>query len=127
MVDERPDVVKRVLKGIVEGIAYFKQNKEDTIKILMERHTTEGQMDRDAAEKLYNKLAPELEPRLYPGLDAIFNVYQEALKQDEAHGDAARIHPLALWNFHFLRELDDSGYIDSLYKDHAKFLDGHGG
>ena len=83
--------------------------------------------DRAAAEKLYDDLAPTLEPKLYPGLDAIFNVYQEALKQDEKQGDAARIHPLALWNFHFLREIDDSGFIDALYKDHPEMLRGHGG
>ena len=29
-----------------------------------------------------------------------------------------KIHPLALWDFHLLREIDDSGYIDNLYKAH---------
>ena len=29
-----------------------------------------------------------------------------------------KIHPLALWDFHFLREIDDTGYIDNLYKNH---------
>lgn len=127
LVDTRPDIVDRMLKGIIEGIAYFKQNREDTIKILMERYDSSGKLDRDAAEKLYARIAPDLEPRLYPGLDAIYNVYQEALKQDEEHGDAARIHPLALWDFHFVRKIDDSGFIDDLYKKNPKFLEGHGG
>lgn len=127
LVDTRPDIVKRMLMGIIEGVSYFKQNREDSIKVLMERHNSEGPLDREAAEKLYNRIAPDLEPRLYPGLDAIYNVYQEALKQDEANGDAARIHPLALWNFHFLREIDDSGFIDKLYERNPKLLDGHGG
>jgi ABC-type nitrate/sulfonate/bicarbonate transport system substrate-binding protein len=127
LVQERPDLVKRVIKSVLEGIAYFKINREATIKILMDKHRKEGALDRDAAEKLYNDLAPRLEPRLYPGLDAIYNVYQEALKQDEVKGDAARIHPLALWDFHFLREIDDSGFIAKLYKDHPQHLNGHGG
>jgi len=127
MVNEHPDIVMRNLKAVLEGIAFFKQNREKTVQILMEKHTKEGKLDRETAEILYDDLAPVLEPRLYPGLDAIFNVYQEALKQDEKHGDAARIHPLALWNFHFLREIDDSGFIDALYKDHPEMLKGHGG
>ena len=45
-------------------------------------------------------------------MQAISNVYQEALRQDE---DAAKINPLTLWNFHFLRQIDDSGFIDRLY------------
>lgn len=127
MVEERPDIVERVIKAVLEGIAYFKTNREGTIKILMDKHKKEGDLDRDAAEKLYDDLAPTLEPRLYPGLDAIGNVYQEALKQDEKNGDAKRIHPLALWDFHFLREIDDSGFIRDLYKDHPEHLEGHGG
>ena len=127
MVDSRPDIVTRNLKAVIDGIAFFKQNREKTIEILMKKHTKEGVLDRQAAELLYDSLAPVLEPRLYPGLDAINNVYQEALKQDEEKGDAAKIHPLALWNFHFLREIDDSGFIDNLYKNNPQMLIGHGG
>jgi ABC-type nitrate/sulfonate/bicarbonate transport system substrate-binding protein len=124
MVEEHPDIVDHVLRATLEGIAFFKQNREKTIQILMDKHDKEGVLDRDAAEKLYDDLAPTLEPRLYPGLDAINNVYQEAVKQN---ADAAKIHPLALWNFHFLRELDDSGFIANLYKDNPHLLTGHGG
>lgn len=127
MVKERPEIVERVLKSVLEGIAYFKINKEETIKILMERHAKEGKLDRDAAEKLYNDLAPTLEPRLYPSLNAVANVYQEALKQDEKNGDAKRIHPMALWDLDLLRKIDDSGFINSLYKTHPQLLEGHGG
>ncbi len=127
MVKEKPDVCKRVLKAVIEGIAYYKINREESIKIIQQRHKKEGDLDRAAAEKVYDDLAPRLEPKLYPGLDAIYNVYQEALKQDEKNGDAKRIHPLALWDFHLLREIDDSGFINNLYKNHPKFLEGHGG
>ncbi len=127
MVEERPDIVERMLKGVLEGIAFFKTEREKTIQIIMDKHKKEGGLDRQTAELLYDDFAPILEPRLYPGLNAIANVYQEALKQDEKAGDAARIHPLALWDFHFLREIDDSGFIDDLYKDHPEHLEGHGG
>jgi ABC-type nitrate/sulfonate/bicarbonate transport system substrate-binding protein len=127
LVKEKPDLAKRVIKSVLEGIAYFKINREETIKILMAKHKKEGDLDPDAAAKVYDDLAPRLEPRLYPGLDAIYNVYQEALKQDEKNGDAKRVNPLALWDFHPLREIDDSGFIANLYKNHPHHLNGHGG
>jgi ABC-type nitrate/sulfonate/bicarbonate transport system substrate-binding protein len=127
MVAERPDVVKRVLKSVLEGIAYFKIHRDETINILMQKHNKEGDLDLDIATKVYDDLAPRLEPRLYPSLPAVYNVYQEALKQDEKNGDAAKIHPLALWNMNFLREIDDSGFVNNLYKDHPHLLSGHGG
>jgi ABC-type nitrate/sulfonate/bicarbonate transport system substrate-binding protein len=127
MVTERPDVVKRVLKSVLEGIAYFKTHRDETIKILLAKHKKEGDLDLDMATKVYDDLAPRLEPKLYPSLPAVYNVYQEALKQDEKNGDAAKIHPLALWNVNFLREIDDSGFINNLYKDHPQLLNGYGG
>ena len=127
LVAERPELIERMLKGVLEGIAFFKTEREKTIQIIMDKHKKEGDLDRETAELLYDDFAPILEPKLYPGLSAIGNVYQEALKQDEKNGDAAKIHPLALWDFHFLREIDDSGFIDNLYKDHPEHLEGHGG
>ena len=127
MVAERPDVVKRVLKSVIEGIAYFKQNKHETIKILMSKHKKEGDLDQAMAALVYDDLAPRLEPRLYPSLNAVYNVYQEALKQDEKNGDAAKIHPMALWNMNFLREIDDTGFINKLYEKNPQMLNGYGG
>jgi ABC-type nitrate/sulfonate/bicarbonate transport system substrate-binding protein len=127
MVAERPDVVKRVLKSVIEGIAYFKQNKHETIKILMNKHKKEGDLDQAMAALVYDDLAPRLEPRLYPSLSAVYNVYQEALKQDEKNGDAAKIHPMALWNMNFLREIDDTGFINKLYEKNPQMLNGYGG
>ena len=112
LVQNHPDIIDKMLKGILEGIAYFKREKEKTIEILMRSHRKEGTLDRDAAEKLYNDLAPTLEPKLYPSMAAISNVYQEALRQDK---DAAKIDPLALWDMGFLRRIDDTGFIDALY------------
>lgn len=127
LVREKPDLVKRSIRSVLDGVSYFKQNREASIKILMDHHAKEGKLDRQGAEILYADLAPRLDPRLYPGLDAISNVYQEALKQDEENGDAKRIHPLALWDFHPLREIDDSGFIKNLYAKNPQMLDGHGG
>jgi hypothetical protein len=112
-----PDICKRLLMALLEGVAYFKQNKEKTIEIMMKHHSKEGMLDKEVATLLYDQLAPTLEPRLYPSMKAIANVYEEGKRQDK---DAERISPLALWDFHLLREIDDTGFIDKLYKDKSK-------
>jgi ABC-type nitrate/sulfonate/bicarbonate transport system substrate-binding protein len=127
LMTEKPELVKRMLKSVIEGIAFFKINREQTIDILMERHKKEGDLDRAMATKVYEDLGARLEPKLYPSLPAVYNVYQEALKQDEKNGDAKKIHPLAIWDIHLLREIDDSGFINNLYKDHPHLLNGYGG
>ena len=110
---KNPDIVTRMLKGMLEGIAFFKTEREKTIDILVKHHNEGGEMDRVIAGMVYDEIAGSLEPKLYPSMAAIFNVYEEAKYQ---YKDSDKVHPLALWDFHPLREIDDSGFIDALYK-----------
>jgi ABC-type nitrate/sulfonate/bicarbonate transport system substrate-binding protein len=113
-VEKHPDIVERFLKGIIEGIHFFKTQPEKTIKIMRERYTNEGVMDQEIATQSYHALAQELEPKLFPAMAAIHNVHQEAMRKDP---DAKRVNPLELWDMHFLRKIDDSGFIAELYRE----------
>jgi len=111
-VEKHSDIVERMLKAIIEGIRFFKTKPEQTIDILQRRYTKEGAMSRNIAAATYALTAPQLEPKLFPSMRAINNVYQEALRQDK---DAAKITPLELWDTHFIRRLSDNGFISGLY------------
>jgi|SRR5882724_9035353 len=60
----------------------------------------------------YDAQAASLEAKPYPTLEAIQNVFALALKRDP---EIKNFNPLALWDLHYLREIDDSGYINRLY------------
>src|SRR6185295_5748750 len=63
----------------------------------------------EEVETLYEEWAQSLETKPYPSLQAISNVFQLALRRNPEIGS---YNPLSLWDTHFVRELDDSGYID---------------
>ncbi len=111
-IQKHPDIVDRFLKGIIEGVHYFKTHPEESTKIIKEMFDNEGPLDDEAADFLYNDIARILEPKLYPTMQAISNVYEEAVRQDS---DAAKVNPMALWDMHHIRQIDDSGFIDKLY------------
>ncbi|HYQ98248.1 MAG TPA: hypothetical protein VEO92_07750, partial [Candidatus Nitrosocosmicus sp.] len=48
----------------------------------------------------------------YPLPAAIQNVYELDVAKDP---NMARVAPLEPWDLHYLREIDDSGFIDELY------------
>jgi hypothetical protein len=54
-----------------------------------------------------------LSAKLYPTMAAINNVYEAAKRFDPA---ATEINPMELWDMHHVRRIDDSGFIDGLYK-----------
>lgn len=106
-----PDIVERFLKGMIEGIHFFKTQPEASMRII-QRYRGEGVMDDDVARGTYHTLAAAFEPNLYPSMAAIANVYQEGIRQDP---DAVRVNPLEMWDLHFIRHLDDSGFTAGLY------------
>ena len=105
------DIVERVLKGIVQGIHFFKTQKAKTIAILEKKYGPKG-WDREIVEHVYAQLGAILEKKPYPRLDAIYNVFELAKRQDP---ESAKVNPLSLWDMHYLRQVDDGGFIDKLY------------
>lgn len=113
-VDRHPDIVERFLKGTCEGIAFFKTHKRESIKIIQNRYTEEGDLDTEAATHLWESISGILSPKPYASSPAVANVYELAKRQDQ---DAEQIEPMSLWDYHYLRKIDDSGFIDRLYRN----------
>ena len=111
-VEKHPDIVERFLKGIIEGIHFFKTQPEKSAEIIRQKYIKEGQLSEAQATWIYQNLAPMLEPKLYPSMAAIANVYEEAKRYD---ADAKNINPMELWDLHHIRRIDDSGFVDGLY------------
>ena len=43
-VDGHPDIVERFLKGACQGIAYFKTHRQESIRIILDRYKTDGDL-----------------------------------------------------------------------------------
>lgn len=109
-----PEEIRLLTKGLIDAIHFFLTRKQDTLEILKEHATPILKLQTDQeVETLYDEWAQSLEKKPYPSLEAIANVFQLAVRRDP---EIAGYNPLALWNMHFVRELDDSGYIDKLYQ-----------
>ena len=112
-VEKHPDIVDKFLRGICEGIAYFKTHRAESIKIIKSKYRDEGELDDEAATYLYDELKMILQSKPYASIQAISNVYEISVQQNKA---AEKTDPMSLWDFHFLRRIDDSGFIDNLYR-----------
>jgi ABC-type nitrate/sulfonate/bicarbonate transport system substrate-binding protein len=112
-VEKHPDIVDKFLRGLCEGIAYFKTRGAESIKIIKEKYDEEGKLDNEAATHLYEELKSILQAKPYASIRAINNVYEISVQENKA---AAKTDPMALWDFHYLRRIDDSGFIDLLYR-----------
>jgi ABC-type nitrate/sulfonate/bicarbonate transport system substrate-binding protein len=99
---------ERLVKALVLGIHYARTHKPETEQILEKLKKQYA----EAASLNYNSVA-KLLAKPYPDIQAIANAYELCCMKTD---DAKKLSPLALWNLHFLRDLDNSGFIDGLYK-----------
>jgi hypothetical protein len=112
-VQNHEDEARSLIMALVDAIHFFKTKKADTLAIIKKHCTELLKMQNDEEwECLYETQAASLEAKPYPTLDAIRNVFALALKRDP---EIKNFNPLALWDLHYLREIDDSGYINRLY------------
>ena len=99
---------ERLVLAQVLGIHFARTQKEQTEKII------EGlkQREPEARSVSYNSVA-KLLAKPYPDHRAVANAYRLCCMKTS---DAEQISPLALWDLHYLRQLDNSGFIDRLYE-----------
>ena len=104
---KKAGLAERLVKAQVMGIHFARTRRGETEDIL------EGLRQRvpEAKNVAYRSVA-KLLPKPYPDHEGVANAYKLCcLKSPETE----EISPMALWDLHYLRELDNSGFIDSLY------------
>ena len=70
--------------------------------------------DDDELKRRFDAVVTGLKLRPYPTPQAIANTYEIAVIE---YPDAKGLNPLSLWDLHWVKELDDAGFIDELVKN----------
>ena len=114
-VNSHKEEIRSLMKTLVDAIHFFRTRRRDTLDII--DRTCNDLLKFQSEEEqsaFYENQAKSLEPKPYPTLDAVRNVFALAVKRNP---EIESFNPLVMWDLHHLRELDDSGYIDRLYAD----------
>ena len=110
---DNPEIVRRYVKSHIEAVAAMKTDREMAIKTLAKYL---GQIkDRDVLIKSYEAAAPDnrISRKQYPYLAGL-QMALDLLAEENPKAKSAK--PEDFVDSRFIKELDDSGYIDNLYK-----------
>ncbi len=112
-IKEHPEIVRRYVKAQVEAVHRIWTDKEAGIRALA-RYMGRG-VEREILEKSWQGLLTEslLPKKQYPSLEGLKTVLEEVSERDPR---AKTAKPEQFAELSFIRELDQSGYIDGLYK-----------
>ena len=102
------------LKALIEAIHFFKTEKQKVCEILTRELAPLVQLEGDdEVEYLQQQWSQLLSRKPYPHPLAVWNVYD----LDVGHDPKVNfIGPFEPWDTHYLRLIDDSGFIDALYQ-----------
>jgi len=109
---ESPDIVRRYVKSQIEAVHRIKTDREMAVKVLAKYL---GSRDKEILERSYDHSSADdkLPPKQYPTLEGIKNIL-EPLAQTDPKAKAAK--PEDFVDIRFVKELDESGFVDDLYK-----------
>src|SRR5690242_2055561 len=112
-IKENPDIVRRYVRAHVEAVHKMWTDKEATIKALS-LYMGSG-LDRETLEKSYENVMTEAmyPKKQYPSLEGLKTVLDDIAERDPR---AKTAKPEQFVDMSFIRELDQSGFIDALYK-----------
>jgi ABC-type nitrate/sulfonate/bicarbonate transport system substrate-binding protein len=109
VVAERPEAFRRFIAGLVDGIAWTKQNRAEALQVLGRYTQTE---DLEILNATYDEHAPRFPPAPHVTEAGVRTVF-DSLRDSEPR--VADLPPATFIDDRFVRELEDSGYVRHLY------------
>jgi hypothetical protein len=107
-------VLKNYLKSVIHGICWMKYRKQEAMKVVTGEPMRRMKItDVHELEKHFDAIVGKLQIKPYPTPQALAATYEIAGEEYGAQG----LNPLALWDLHWVKELDDEGFIDTLIRD----------
>jgi ABC-type nitrate/sulfonate/bicarbonate transport system substrate-binding protein len=110
---------ERLVKALVLTIHYARVHPEEAQRLL---NAKLGKPYHEYGGRLQSITRYRSKP--YPDTDGVANAYELCTMKFE---EAKAIRPMALWDMHYLRELDQSGFIDELIQEEPEDVRDTGG
>jgi NitT/TauT family transport system substrate-binding protein len=108
------DGALRFMRGYIEGIAYFKKNKKESLDVMRKKLRIQSEQERDNRylEQSYNLLATAYNDIPYPALKSVQTII------DKVAEDEPKVKERDVKSFvddSLVKELEDSGFTKALY------------
>ena len=108
---QNSDLLKDYLKAVIHALALYKYRRDEAVAIAAEEPMRLMKLtDVNELRSQIDAMAELLQIKPYPTIEAIMNTDEIAAQE---YGPTAE-NPLTLWDLHWVKELDDQGFIDNL-------------
>lgn len=115
---KKEQLAERLIKAMILTIHYARVNAEKSQQLL-DAHM--GKPYQEWGGRVQSVARYRM--KAYPDTEGVANAFQLATS---SHEDAKTVQPMALWDMHWLRELDQTGFIDELLQEEPESVRNQG-
>jgi len=106
-------LMKEYLKAVIHALALLIYRRDEAMEIIAQEPMRLMKIANMAElRRQIDSIAELLQVKPYPTIEAILNTDEIAAQE---YGPTAD-NPLTLWDLHWLRELDDEGFIENIFQ-----------
>ena len=120
VIAEKDSVLRAFIKAYLHAVSifttkpdYLKQMVRNSPKIQKDLNNRFNTEDEELLGHFITHWSSRWERKPYPNLKALANTHAKATRHDAR---CATVNPLTVVDMHYVKELDESGFIDQLYK-----------
>ena len=107
-------VMRAYMQAVLHALVWLTYRPDEALATLAaELKVSFNITDASELKRRFDAVVTGLKIRPYPTPQAITNTYEIAVIE---YPDAKGLNPLSLWDLHWVKELDDGGFIDALVK-----------
>jgi len=110
-IKQNPEIIRGLLKAMVAGVQYYKTQKAESIKIMAKYMRIDPQAKAAEMEDTYNYFVNTAKCKSYVDTEGVQNLLNELGRKIPK---ARTANPQSFVDMRFIRELDESGFIDSV-------------
>lgn len=109
---ERAPVLRQYVKAVLHALSWMILRPEEALAaVAADLKETMKVEDPAEIERGFMCVVRGLKIKPYPTAEALANTHAIATLE---YPEAKEVNPLALWDLHYIKELDDEGFIDGL-------------
>jgi hypothetical protein len=100
------------VKASIHAVCLMLYRRDEALAIAAEEPMRRMKIaDRAELERQFETIVKSLKPKPYPTAQAVANTFETAIIDYPA---AKELNPLSVWDLHWVKRLDDDGFIDRL-------------
>jgi hypothetical protein len=111
------DLMRRYVQSVIHALALMKLQRGAALEIVAQEPMRVMKLGgRQELERSFDAIVGPLQIKPYPTPKAIANSYEIAMAE---YPGSEGLNPLAIWDIHWIKQLDDNGFIDALTAEMA--------